>query len=214
MKKRDIKNKNILVTGGAGKIGSKLCEALLDLEANVICFDNFFSGKMDAINNLLAHPNFVVRGGDIRNIKDCKKAINKVDYVFHLAGVDYNSIAVTDVTTINEVNVVGFLNMLTASREANVKGMMYPTSCSQSFNEIELPKNEESIKGKSLSPYEISNYTNKLYASLFLNKYGFQIKGVECTPIFGKYKTTDISNIIQLNIDALEGMIKEEYILA
>lgn len=212
MKKRDIENKTILVTGGAGQIGSKLCEALLDLEANVICFDNFSSGALDNIKHYLSHPNFKLIGGDIQNIEKCKKVVPGVDYVFHLARI--NSNPKSDGLTINDENVVGFLNILTVIQESNVKGMIYPASCSQSSNYLEVPKIEEVLQGKPLSAYVISKYTKELYASLFRSEYGMQIKGVEFTPLFDKTTTTAIPNIIQLNMEALEGMLQKEYILA
>ncbi|SNR37037.1 SDR family NAD(P)-dependent oxidoreductase [Lutibacter flavus] len=214
MKKRDIENKNILVTGGAGQIGSKLCEALLDLEANVICFDNFSSGALDNIKHFLSHPNFKLIGGDIQDIEKCKKVIQGVDYVFHLARIDSNSTAKSDGFTINDANVVGFLNMLTVIQESNVKGMIYPASCSQSSSTLEVPKIEEVMQGKPLSAYIISKYTKELYASLFRSEYGMQIKGVEFTSTLEKTTTTAVSNIIQLNMEALEGMLQSAYILA
>ena len=138
--------------------------------------------------------------------------MNGVDYVFHMAGLDYNSSSSNDESTINDVNVVGFLNILTVIRESNVKGMIYPTSCSQSNNYKEFPKIDDMLKGKPLSPYVISKYTNELYANLFRNKYGLQIKGVEYLPIFDKTQTTYLSKILQLNINAMEQMLKEELI--
>ena len=214
MKKRVIENKYILVTGGAGTIGSKLCEALLDLEANVICFDNFSSGGIDTIKHLLRHPNFKLIGGDITDFEKCKKVIQGVDYVFHLARIDTNSVTTSDEFIINDVNVAGFLNMLSVVQKSDVKGVICPAGCSQSSDDLGVPTIEEVLQGKPLSANIISKYTKELYASLFRSQYGLQIIGVEFTPIFDKTQSTTISNIIQLNLNALFGMLGEEYLSA
>lgn len=206
-----MKNRVVLVTGGAGSIGSKLCKSLLALNANVICFDDFSSGSLDAIKPIRSHPNFKLIGGDIRNIEKCRKVVKEVDYVFHLAGLDYHSSEVSDECLVNEVNVIGFLNMLTVVNELNIKGIFYATSCSQCSNAIELPKIEELFYGKPLSAYLISKYTNELHANLFREKYNLYIKGVEFKSVFDKTETADLSNIVQLNIDALQGLLREEY---
>jgi UDP-N-acetylglucosamine 4-epimerase len=207
-----MKNRVVLVTGGAGSIGSNLCKSLLALNATVICFDNFSSGSLDAIASFRNHPNFKLIGGDIRNIEKCRTIVKEVEYVFHFAGFNDHSSKVSDVCLVNEVNVIGFLNILTVLKESQVKGLLYPTSCSEYVNPIEILKNEELVHGEEpLSAYAISKYTNELHVDLFRKKYDLNIKGVAFNADFDKMKTVDVSNIIQLHIDALQGMFREEY---
>ena len=204
-----MKNKKILVTGGAGFIGSNLCEALLKLNNTVVCLDNFSTGAMDNIKHLISNPNFNLIGGDIRNEATCEKACKEVDYVFHQAVLSAVPQAIEDPITTNNVNISGFVNMLVAARDANVKQFVYRTSASNNTNLKVLAKPAAIIE-KSLTPNDITAYTDELYANLFRNNYGLNIKGLTYMPISDKNKTTAISNIIQLNIDALERMLNEE----
>ena len=209
-----MKELTVLVTGGAGFIGSKLCKELLNLQANVICYDNFSTGNLDAIEPFTSHPNFKLIEGDIRDSVKCKMAMNDVDYVFHLAGIDHNTSKKIDESTINNIKVDGFLNILSVFRDSKVKGLLYKSCVFHADKAIELPKLEEVMKGKPLSSYVISKYTNELYANLFRKKYGLLIKGLEFSPIYDKNNTKYVSKIIQSNIDALNGMRREEYLRA
>ena len=122
----------ILVTGGAGFIGSNLCEALLQEGHEVVCLDNFATGKMENIQPLLDNfpDRFTLITGDIRKGEDCRKAVEGVEYVFHEAALGSVPRSINDPVTTNEVNISGFLNMLVAARDAGVKRFIYAASSS------------------------------------------------------------------------------------
>ena len=168
---QEIRNKKILVTGGAGFIGSNLCELLLEKENEVICLDNFSTGKRHNIENFLSDPNFTLIEGDIRNIDDCHKACNDVEFVLHQAALGSVPRSITNPITTNDVNVSGFLNMLVAARDAEVKRFVYAASSSTYGDSEALPKVEDKI-GNPLSPYAITKYVNELYAEIFFKTYG------------------------------------------
>lgn len=180
-----LANKIILVTGGAGFIGSNLCEALLDLNAKVVCLDNFSTGKRENITFLEKNKNFSLVEGDIRNLETCKKAVEGVDYVLHQAALGSVPRSIKDPITSNEVNVSGFLNMLVASKEASVKRFVYAASSSTYGDSISMPKLEEVI-GKPLSPYAITKYVNELYADVFSKTYGLETIGLRYFNVFGR----------------------------
>ena len=180
-----ISNKKILVTGGAGFIGSNLCEALLQMNNTVVCLDNFATGKRENIAPLLTNKNFSLQQGDIRNLEDCKKAVAGVDYVLHQAALGSVPRSIKDPITSNQVNVSGFLNMLVASRDAGVKRFIYAASSSTYGDSEAMPKVEEVI-GKPLSPYAITKYVNELYAGIFSNTYGLQTIGLRYFNVFGR----------------------------
>ena len=156
----------ILITGGAGFIGSNLCEYFLSKGHEIICLDNFATGHRHNIQDLLQDKNFTLIEGDIRNYSDCQQAVSGVDYVLHQAALGSvpRSIAIPIAT--NDVNVSGFLNMLQAAKEAKVKRFIYAASSSTYGDSEALPKIEEFI-GKPLSPYAITKYVNELYADMF-----------------------------------------------
>lgn len=180
-----LANKIILVTGGAGFIGSNLCEALLDLNAKVVCLDNFSTGKRENITFLEKNKNFSLVEGDIRNLETCKKAVEGVDYVLHQAALGSVPRSIKDPITSNEVNVSGFLNMLVASKEASVKRFVYAASSSTYGDSQSMPKIEEVI-GKPLSPYAITKYVNELYADVFSKTYGLETIGLRYFNVFGR----------------------------
>ncbi len=180
-----IKNKVILVTGGAGFIGSNSCEALLENNNKVHCLDNFSTGRKKNIEQLLIHPNFTLIVGDIRNLDDCNKAVNGVDYVLHLAALGSVPRSINDPITTNDVNISGFLNMLVAARDANVKRFVYAASSSTYGDSQSLPKVEDTI-GKPLSPYAITKYVNELYADIFHKMYGLDSIGLRYFNVFGR----------------------------
>lgn len=175
----------VLVTGGAGFIGSNLCEFLLENNAIVHCLDNFATGHKKNIIPFLEHPNFTLFTGDIRNIEDCKKAVTSMDYVLHQAALGSVPRSINDPITTNEVNVSGFLNMLTAARDEEVKGFIYAASSSTYGDSKALPK-EEDIIGKPLSPYAITKYVNELYADVFHKVYGLNTIGLRYFNVFGR----------------------------
>ena len=177
----------ILVTGGAGFIGSNLCEALLKDGYNVRCLDNFATGKMENIQPLLnEYPDrFELQTGDIRRPEDCRKGVEGVDYVLHQAALGSVPRSINDPATTNEVNISGFLNMLIASRDAGVKRFIFAASSSTYGDSQSLPKVEEVI-GKPLSPYAITKYVNELYADVFARTYGLEYIGLRYFNVFGR----------------------------
>lgn len=175
----------ILVTGGAGFIGSNLCESLIGNGNKVICLDNFATGKPENISHLLSNENFNLIEGDIRNIQDCSDACKDVDYVLHQAALGSVPRSINDPITSNEVNVNGFLNMLVASRDNKVKRFVYAASSSTYGDSTKMPKVENSI-GKPLSPYAITKYVNELYADIFAKTYGIETIGLRYFNVFGR----------------------------
>ena len=183
--KEKLSNKNILVTGGAGFIGSNLCEELINLGANVTCLDNFATGFRENLEAIKNHPNFKLIEGDIRNLEDCKTACENQDYVLHEAALGSVPRSINDPITSNDVNVGGFLNMLVAARDANVKRFVYAASSSTYGDSESLPKVEDVI-GKPLSPYAITKYVNELYADVFKRTYDFDTIGLRYFNVFGR----------------------------
>lgn len=175
----------ILITGGAGFIGSNLCEYFLNLGHKVICFDNFSTGHHYNLSDFINHPAFRLIEGDIRNFADCKLAVEKVDYVLHQAALGSVPRSINDPITTNDVNVSGFLNMLIASRDAKVKRFIYAASSSTYGDSEGLPKVEDVI-GKPLSPYAITKYVNELYAEIFSRTYGLETVGLRYFNVFGR----------------------------
>lgn len=182
---KTLEGKKILVTGGAGFIGSNLCEVLLLNNISVVCLDNFSTGKRINISPFLNDKNFNLIEGDIRNLNDCKNACNKVDYVLHQAALGSVPRSINDPITTNDVNVSGFLNMLVAARDAGVKRFVYAASSSTYGDHEALPKVEDII-GKPLSPYAITKYVNELYADIFYSTYNLDTIGLRYFNVFGK----------------------------
>ena len=176
---------SILVTGGAGFIGSNLCEYFLSKGHQVTCLDNFATGHRHNLKDFINHPDFSLIEGDIRNLSDCQKAVQGVDYVLHQAALGSVPRSIKDPITTNEVNVSGFLNMLAASRDAKVKRFVYAASSSTYGDSQGLPKVEEVI-GKPLSPYAITKYVNELYADIFSRTYGLETIGLRYFNVFGR----------------------------
>ena len=179
-----ISNKKILITGGAGFIGSNLCGYFLE-HNEVVCLDNFSTGHRHNIEQFLSNPNFTLIEGDIRNLETCEKAVLGIDFVLHQAALGSVPRSINDPITTNEVNVSGFLNMLTASRNANVKRFIYAASSSTYGDSEKLPKIEEVI-GKPLSPYAVTKYVNELYADVFSKTYGMETIGLRYFNVFGR----------------------------
>ncbi|MEO6347823.1 MAG: SDR family oxidoreductase [Aquaticitalea sp.] len=175
----------ILITGGAGFIGSNLSDFFLGLGHKVICLDNFSTGHHHNLKNFRDNPNFKLIEGDIRNIEDCVLAVEGVDYVLHQAALGSVPRSINDPITTNDVNVSGFLNMLVASRDAKIKRFVYAASSSTYGDSEGLPKVEDVI-GKPLSPYAITKYVNELYAEIFSRTYGLETIGLRYFNVFGR----------------------------
>ncbi len=175
----------ILITGGAGFIGSNLCEYFLNKGYEIVCVDNFATGYRHNIQHLLSNEKFTLMEGDIRNYDDCKKAVTGVDYVLHQAALGSVPRSIADPISANEVNISGFLNMLHASKEAGVKRFIYAASSSTYGDSESLPKVEDKI-GKPLSPYAITKYVNELYAEMFGKTYGIETIGLRYFNVFGR----------------------------
>jgi UDP-N-acetylglucosamine 4-epimerase len=185
MDKKKISQKKILITGGAGFIGSNLCEYFLANDNEVVCLDNFSTGHRHNIEQFLSNPKFTLIEGDIRSLNDCQKAVDGVDYVLHEAALGSVPRSLKDPITTNEVNVSGFLNMLLAARDAGVKRFVYAASSSTYGDSVALPKIEDHI-GKPLSPYAITKYVNELYADIFSKAYGLETIGLRYFNVFGR----------------------------
>ena len=183
--------KTWLITGVAGFIGSNLLETLLLLDQKVIGLDNFATGfqhNLDEVQGLVSEAqwrNFTFYQGDIRQLEDCQKACVAVDYVLHQAALGSVPRSIADPIMTNSANITGFLNMLVAARDANVKSFTYAASSSTYGDHPALPKVEENI-GKPLSPYAVTKYVNELYADVFAKTYGFQTIGLRYFNVFGK----------------------------
>ncbi len=177
----------VLVTGGAGFIGSNLTEYLLNNGYQVRCLDNFATGKWENIIGFTKDfpESYELIVGDIRNIDDCRKAVDGVDYVMHEAALGSVPRSINDPITTNEVNIGGFLNMLVASRDAGVKRFIFAASSSTYGDSASLPKVEEVI-GKPLSPYAITKYVDELYADVFARTYGTEYIGLRYFNVFGR----------------------------
>lgn len=183
--------KTWLITGVAGFIGSNLLETLLKLNQNVVGLDNFATGhqhNLDEVQSLVKPEqwaNFKFYKGDIRSFEDCQTACAGVDYVLHQAALGSVPRSIADPITTNAANITGFLNMLTAARDAEVKSFTYAASSSTYGDHPALPKVEENI-GKPLSPYAVTKYVNELYAEVFARTYGFKAIGLRYFNVFGK----------------------------
>ena len=188
--------KTWLITGVAGFIGSNLLETLLKLNQTVIGLDNFATGyqkNLDEVQSLVSDEQwsrFSFIEGDIRNIEDCKQACSGIDYVLHQAALGSVPRSLADPITTNAVNISGFLNMLTAARDAEVKSFTYAASSSTYGDHPGLPKIEDKI-GKPLSPYAVTKYVNELYADVFAHSYGFKSIGLRYFNVFGRRQDPD-----------------------
>jgi len=185
-----LKNSKVLVTGGAGFIGSALIESLLLHDNEVVCLDDFSTGKHKNIAVFAQSENFHLVEGDIRNLADCRKAADGTQYVFHQAALGSVPRSVKDPISTNEVNISGFLNMITAARDAGVKRFVYASSSSVYGDHPALPKLEENT-GNPLSPYAVTKAVNELYARVFGELYGMETIGLRYFNVFGRRQDPD-----------------------
>ena len=180
-----LAGKKILVTGGAGFIGSNLCEKLLDHKVEVSCLDNYATGKKKNIEHLIKNKNFKIVEGDIVDYQTCLYLTKDIDYVLHQAALGSVPRSIKDPISTNEVNIGGFVNMLKSSIENKVKRFVYAASSSTYGDSKTLPKIEENI-GKPLSPYAITKYVNELYADIFSKTYDIEVIGLRYFNVYGK----------------------------
>jgi UDP-N-acetylglucosamine 4-epimerase len=187
---RLLRDKRVLVTGGAGFIGSNLVESLLESGNFVVCLDNFSTGKRENLTAYANNQNFRLIEGDIRNYDDCKKATEDIDFVFHEAALGSVPRSIKDPVTTTDVNIGGFVKMLFASKEAGVKRFIYAASSSTYGDHPDLPKVEDKI-GAPLSPYAITKYVDELFADSFFKTYGIEVIGLRYFNVFGRRQTPD-----------------------
>ena len=188
--KRRIENCRVLVTGGAGFIGSNLVEALLAARNEVVVLDNFMTGRRENLAPFAGNPAFTLLEGDIRDMALCRKAAAGADYVLHQAALGSVPRSIKDPMTTTEVNISGFVNMLFAAQEAKVKRFVYAASSSTYGDSTALPKVEERI-GKPLSPYAITKYVDELFAENFSGIYGVETVGLRYFNVFGRRQDPD-----------------------
>ena len=179
------KKSRILITGGAGFIGSNLCEYFVKKGHEIVCLDNFSTGHRHNLDSIIDSKNFTLIEGDIRDFSTCKEAVKGCDYVLHEAALGSVPRSINDPITTNDVNIGGFLNMIVASRDEKVKRFIYAASSSTYGDSQSLPKVEDII-GKPQSPYAITKYVNELYAQNFSKLYGMETIGLRYFNVFGR----------------------------
>jgi UDP-N-acetylglucosamine/UDP-N-acetylgalactosamine 4-epimerase len=187
---RILKDSRVLVTGGAGFIGSNLVDSFLNSGNTVVCLDNFSTGKRKNIEPFLSNPKFSLLEGDIRNYDDCLKAVANIQYVFHQAALGSVPRSIKDPMTSTDVNIGGFVKMLFASKESGVKRFVYAASSSTYGDHPDLPKVEDKI-GSPLSPYAITKYADELFAANFSKSYAIDVIGLRYFNVFGRCQDPD-----------------------
>ena len=185
-----MKDRRVLVTGGAGFIGSNLIESLLNSGNRVVCLDNFSTGKRENLKAFSNNPDFKLIEGDIRNYSDCLKAVENIDIVFHEAALGSVPRSITDPMTSTDVNIGGFVKVLFASKESGVKRFIYAASSSTYGDHPDMPKVEDKI-GAPLSPYGITKYVDELFAANFAKTYGIDVIGLRYFNVFGRRQDPD-----------------------
>jgi len=187
---QNLRSSRVLVTGGAGFIGSNLIESLLAHDNYVVCLDNFSTGKRENLRSFANNSNFRLIEGDIRNYSDCETAVKDIDIVFHEAALGSVPRSIKDPVTSTDVNIGGYVKMLFASKEAGVKRFIYAASSSTYGDHPGLPKVEDKI-GSPLSPYAITKYVDELFASNFASGYGIEVVGLRYFNVFGRRQDPD-----------------------
>lgn len=185
-----LRNSRVLVTGGAGFIGSNLVDSLLEEGNFVTCLDNFATGKRQNLSSALTNSRFRLIEGDIRNYEDCRNAVENIDIVFHQAALGSVPRSIKDPVTTTDVNIGGFVKMLFASKEAGIKRFIYAASSSTYGDHPDLPKVEDKI-GTPLSPYGITKYVDELFGNNFSKTYGIDVIGLRYFNVFGRRQDPD-----------------------
>ena len=182
---KELTNKHVLVTGGAGFIGSNLCAYLLQNNVKVTCLDNLITGKLENIEELMSNANFKFINGDITNLNDCTNACKDIDIILHQAALGSVPRSIENPINTNNINISGFLNILWAAKASNIKRVVYATSSSTYGDSKKLPKIEDEI-GLPLSPYAVTKYVNELYAGVFSSLYNLELIGLRYFNVFGR----------------------------
>jgi UDP-N-acetylglucosamine 4-epimerase len=182
---RKLSGHKVLITGGAGFIGSNLVESMISAGNFVVCLDNFSTGKRENISSFLKNPFFKLIEGDIRDYSACEESVRDVDFVFHQAALGSVPRSIKDPVTSVDVNISGFVKMLYASKEARVRRFIYAASSSTYGDHADLPKVEEKI-GKPMSPYGITKYVDELFAENFARTYNLEVIGLRYFNVFGR----------------------------
>ncbi len=187
---RMLSESKVLVTGGAGFIGSNLIGSLLSSNNTVVCLDNFSTGKRQNLSEYINNPAFRLIEGDIRDYETCLNAVRGIDIVLHQAALGSVPRSIKDPVTSTDVNIGGFVKMLFAAKEEKVKRFVYAASSSTYGDHPDLPKVEDKI-GLPLSPYGITKYVNELYAGNFAKTYGIEVIGLRYFNVFGRRQDPD-----------------------
>lgn len=187
---KSLRGKKVLVTGGAGFIGSNLVGTLLENENYVTCLDNFSTGKRQNLKDYIPNNRFRLIEGDIRNYEDCLRSVEGIEIVFHQAALGSVPRSIKDPVTTTDVNIGGFVKMLFASKESGVKRFIYAASSSTYGDHPDLPKVEDKI-GTPLSPYGITKYVDELYGANFAKTYGIDVIGLRYFNVFGRRQDPD-----------------------
>lgn len=182
---KELTNKHVLVTGGAGFIGSNLCAYLLQNNIKVTCLDNLITGKLENIEELMSNANFKFMNGDITNLNDCTNACKDIDIILHQAALGSVPRSIENPMNTNNINISGFLNILWAAKASNIKRVVYAASSSTYGDSKKLPKIEDEI-GLPLSPYAVTKYVNELYAGVFSSLYNLELIGLRYFNVFGR----------------------------
>ena len=182
---KELSNKHVLVTGGAGFIGSNLCAYLLQNNVKVTCLDNLITGKLENIEELMSNANFKFINGDITNLNDCTNACKEIDIILHQAALGSVPRSIENPINTNNINISGFLNILWAAKASNIKRVVYAASSSTYGDSKKLPKVEDEI-GLPLSPYAVTKYVNELYAGVFSSLYDLELIGLRYFNVFGR----------------------------
>ena len=182
---KELSNKHVLVTGGAGFIGSNLCAYLLQNNVKVTCLDNLITGKLENIEELMSNANFKFINGDITNLNDCTNACKEIDIILHQAALGSVPRSIENPINTNNINISGFLNILWAAKATNIKRVVYAASSSTYGDSKKLPKVEDEI-GLPLSPYAVTKYVNELYAGVFSSLYDLELIGLRYFNVFGR----------------------------
>ena len=180
-----IRNAAVLVTGGAGFIGSNLTDALLALDNKVTVLDNFSTGKRENLAHLAENPAFTLIEGDIRDLDTCRRAVAGMDFILHEAALGSVPRSIKDPASSTAVNILGFVNMLYASHEAGIKRFIFASSSAVYGDSESLPKQEDRI-GRQLSPYAITKFVDELFAENFHQLYGLDTIGLRYFNVFGR----------------------------